>query len=106
MRSFVSKTTLAVAALLLGYTMPSIAQTASSAPVADQAASAAKPDKAEQKKQAKAQRKAERKEARAKNTAELKKLEAAGYRPGTNDPNYPQSLQDAQKKSDAAGASQ
>ena len=63
--------------------------------------------KAEQKKQAKAQRKAERKAAHAKNAAELKKLEDNGYRPTMNDPNYPQNLQNAQKKANAAaGASQ
>ena len=42
---------------------------------------------------------AERNEARAKKNAELKKLEAAGYQPGrVNDRNYPQDLQDAEKK--------
>jgi hypothetical protein len=49
--------------------------------------------------QTKAQKKAARKEARAKKNAELKKLEDAGYNPGrANDPNYPQDLQNAQKK--------
>jgi hypothetical protein len=47
----------------------------------------------------KAQRKQARKEARAKRNAELKKLEDAGYQPGrANDANYPQDLQNAQKK--------
>ncbi|SAK91027.1 hypothetical protein AWB83_05164 [Caballeronia ptereochthonis] len=56
----------------------------------------------------KAQKKAARKEARAKKNAELKKLEAAGYNPGrANDPNYPQDIQNAQKKAGiGAGASQ
>ena len=45
-----------------------------------------------------AQRKAEHKAARAKNNAELKKLEDAGYKPAANDPNYPQNLQNAEKK--------
>jgi hypothetical protein len=104
MRSSVSKMTFVAVALLVGQVVPALAQTAASAPIVDQAASAAKPaDKAAQKKQLKAQRKAERKEARAKNSAELKKLEAQGYRPGMNDPNYPQDLQDAQKKAAAAG---
>jgi hypothetical protein len=49
-------------------------------------------------KQTKAERKAARKEARAKKNAELKKLEDAGYRPATNDPNYPADLQKAEKK--------
>jgi hypothetical protein len=56
----------------------------------------------------KAQRKQARKEARAKKNAELKKLEDAGYQPGRpNDLNYPQDLQDAQKKAGIGqGASQ
>jgi Tfp pilus assembly protein FimT len=64
------------------------------------AASAAKPTKA--------QRKQARKEARAKKNAELKKLEDAGYQPGrASDPNYPQDLQNAQKKAGIGqGASQ
>ena len=59
---------------------------------------------AKARKAAQAQRKAEHKAARAKNNAELKKLEDAGYKPAANDPNYPQNLQNAEKK--AAGASQ
>jgi hypothetical protein len=55
----------------------------------------------------KAQRKQARKEARAKKNAELKKLEDAGYQPGRSDPNYPQDLQNAQKKAGIGqGASQ
>jgi predicted Rossmann fold nucleotide-binding protein DprA/Smf involved in DNA uptake len=56
----------------------------------------------------KAQKKAARKAARAKKNAELKKLEDAGYNPArANDPNYPQDLQNAQKKAGlGAGASQ
>lgn len=52
--------------------------------------------------------KAARKHARDKKNAELKKLEDAGYNPGrANDPNYPQDLQNAQKKAGiGAGASQ
>jgi hypothetical protein len=47
----------------------------------------------------KAQAKVMRKQARAKKNAELKKLEDAGYNPSKgNDPNYPQDLQNAQKK--------
>jgi hypothetical protein len=110
MHTSVSKMTFVAIALLLGQVVPALAQTAASAAVVDQAASAIKPgDKAAQKKQLKAQlkaqRKAERKEARAKNSAELKKLEAHGYQPGENDPSYPQNLQNAQKKA-AAAASQ
>jgi hypothetical protein len=46
----------------------------------------------------KAERKAARKEARAKKNAELKQLEAHGYQPSRNDPNYPADIQNAQKK--------
>ena len=47
----------------------------------------------------KEQKKAARKQARAKKNAELKKLEDAGYNPSRgNDPDYPQNLQNAQKK--------
>lgn len=112
MRSTTSKLTLAAAsaAFLIGAAAPAFAQTEASAPSAA-AAMASQPltkeQKAQAKAQAKAQRKAERKEARAKNNAELKKLEDAGYKPALNDPNYPQNLQDAQKKANAAaGASQ
>lgn len=56
----------------------------------------------------KAEKKAARKQARAKKNAELKKLEDAGYNPSrANDPNYPQDIQNAQKKAGiGAGASQ
>ncbi|MFM0653540.1 hypothetical protein [Paraburkholderia sediminicola] len=55
----------------------------------------------------KAERKAARKQVRAKKNAELKKLEANGYSPSRNDPNYPQDLQNAEKKAAAGnGASQ
>ena len=111
MRSSVSKLTIAAAtaAFLLGSALPAVAQTAAPAPDATTQAApdAQPPTKAEQKKAARAQRKAVRKAARAKKNAELKKLEDAGYRPATNDPNYPESIQNAQKKLNApAGASQ
>lgn len=49
--------------------------------------------------QTKAEKKAARTQARAKKNAELKKLEDAGYNPArTNDIQYPQDIQDAQKK--------
>jgi hypothetical protein len=55
----------------------------------------------------KAQRKLARKQRRAVKNAQLKKLEDNGYQPGQEDPNYPQNLQDAQKKAGmGAGASQ
>lgn len=111
MRFSTSKLTLAAAtaAFLIGAAAPVFAQTAASAPDATaQAAPASQPlTKAEQKKQARAKRKAERKAARAKKNAELKKLEQNGYNPSLSDPNYPQNLQNAEKKANAAaGASQ
>jgi hypothetical protein len=48
--------------------------------------------------QRKAAQKQARKEARAKRNAELKQLEQNGYQPGRDDPNYPQDLQNAQRK--------
>ena len=93
---------LASAALGIGAAAPAFAQndTSGGTDAAGMAASAAKPTKA--------QRKQARKEARAKKNAELKKLEDAGYQPGrANDQNYPQDLQDAQKKAGIGqGASQ
>ncbi len=53
----------------------------------------------------KAERKAAHKQARAKKNAELKKLEANGYNPARNDPNYPNDIQKAEKKA-GTGASQ
>ncbi|MGP8473646.1 DUF4148 domain-containing protein [Burkholderia sp. PR2] len=105
MRIQIKKLTLAAtaAAFLFGSAAPVFAQTVASAP----AASDAKAAKREARKAARAKRKAEHKAARAKNNAELKKLEDAGYKPAANDPNYPQNLQNAQKKAgEAAGASQ
>ncbi|AOJ27335.1 hypothetical protein WJ12_18890 [Burkholderia seminalis] len=89
------------AAFLFGSAAPAFAQTdAASAPAAQDAKAA----KSEARKAARAKRKAERKAARAKNTAELKKLEDAGYKPAANDPNYPQNLQNAEKKAGAAAS--
>lgn len=109
MRSTISKLSLAAAtaAFLLGAAAPSFAQTDASAPAAADTAASQPATKAQKKAQAKAARKADRKAARAKNRAELKKLEDNGYQPAQNDPNYPQNLQNAQKKANAAaGASQ
>jgi hypothetical protein len=109
MRSFTNKVTFAAAALLTALAIPSLAQPVASGPDdTTQSASAPRPvTKAEERKQARAARRAERKAARAKNAAELKKLESNGYRPAVNDPNYPQDLQNAEKKANGAvGASQ
>jgi hypothetical protein len=94
---------LASALLGIGAATPTLAQNDASGAgnaAALGSASSAKPTKAE--------RKQARKEARAKKNAELKKLEDAGYQPGRpNDQNYPQDLQDAQKKAGIGqGASQ
>jgi hypothetical protein len=105
MRLSTSKLTLAAAAaaFLIGAAGPVFAQDASAPAATAQAASMAQPTKAQQKQQAKAQRKADRKAARAKKNAELKTLEQNGYNPAVNDPNYPQNLQNAEKKANAAG---
>lgn len=103
MRIQIRKLTLAAtaAAFLFGSAVPAFAQETASAPAA-QAAQDAKAAKSEARKAARAKRKAEHKAARAKNAAELKKLEDAGYKPAANDPNYPQNLQNAEKKAGAA----
>lgn len=50
----------------------------------------------------KAQRKQARKDARARRNAELSKLEKNGYNPATgNDANYPEDIQNAEKKANA-----
>ncbi|RQR27587.1 DUF4148 domain-containing protein [Burkholderia sp. Bp9142] len=99
------------AAFLIGGAVPAFAQASASAPAATQDAKAAEKEakrqaKKQARQEARAQRKAERKAARAKSGAELKRLEAAGYKPAANDPNYPEDLQNAEKKAGAAaGAS-
>jgi uncharacterized protein YlxW (UPF0749 family) len=86
---------LVVSVSIAGLTAPvAMAQTASS----DTGASAT--SKAAQK----AQRKADRKAARAKKNAELKDLEKNGYQPGGDQTNYPQNIQNAEKKSAAEKA--
>jgi hypothetical protein len=52
----------------------------------------------------KAERKAARKQARERKNAELKQLEAHGYQPSRNDPNYPTDIQNAQKKAGIGAA--
>lgn len=90
---------LAANALILSYVVPAAAQF-SGASTSDSTAASAPMTKAEKK----AQRKAARKQARAKNTAELKQLENNGYQPAVNAPNYPQDLQNAEKKANAGRA--
>lgn len=107
MHSFSGKLMVAaITVFMIGAATAAFAQTAASAPEAMvQSATAAQPmTKAERKKQAKEQRKAERKAARSKNSVELKKLEDNGYKPAANDSNYPEGLQNAEKKANAADA--
>ena len=90
-------------ALMLGLAGFAQAQASDSA-ATDSTSASAPATKAQQRAQKKAARKAARKQARAKNSAELKKLESNGYNPAQNDPNYPQNLQNAEKKANAAQA--
>ncbi|MEM5339031.1 DUF4148 domain-containing protein [Paraburkholderia azotifigens] len=94
---------LAAASLGIGAAAPAFAQTSDASGGTDATGAATTPAKP-----TKQQKKQARKEARAKKNAELKKLEDAGYQPGrANDPNYPQDLQNAQKKAGVGqGASQ
>jgi hypothetical protein len=94
---------LASGTLMLSSVVPALAQS-SGVSATDTTSASAPSTKAQQKAQQKAQRKAARKAARAKNTAELKKLESNGYQPSENDSNYPQNLQNAEKKANAGQA--
>jgi hypothetical protein len=94
---------LASGTLMLSSVVPALAQS-SGVSATDTTSASAPSTEAEQKAQQKAQRKAARKAARAKNTAELKKLESNGYQPSENDSNYPQNLQNAEKKANAGQA--
>jgi hypothetical protein len=99
----------AIKRIMLGVSVVAMmAGSISLAAAQDSGAASAVPSDTTHAKPTKAERKAAKKEARAKNNAELKKLEDAGYQPGrANDPNYPQDLQDAQKKAGiGTGASQ
>lgn len=88
-RISVTAVTLAVSLSLVGLNASAaMAQTASSDPAASTSKQAQK-----------AQRKADRKAARAKKNAELKDLEKNGYHPGGDQINYPQNIQNAEKKS-------
>lgn len=63
------------------------------------------PDAASNGSMSKAQRKEARKEARERKNAELKKLEKNGYNPATaNDANYPNDIQNAERKAASPGA--
>ncbi|MGQ7935849.1 hypothetical protein [Paraburkholderia sp. D1E] len=88
---------LAITAMTAGSLVPAMAQDAGGT-AAVNATAVVKPDAASSAKPSKAERKAARKKARAKKNVELKKLEDAGYKPASNDPNYPTDLQNAEKK--------
>ncbi|ASL43551.1 hypothetical protein bAD24_I08670 [Burkholderia sp. AD24] len=95
---------LASVVLSVACAAPAFAQSGGGGGAAGDDSDAAKPVAASKATTTKAQRKAARKQARAKKNAELKNLEANGYNPSRNDPNYPTDLQNAQKKAAAAGA--
>jgi hypothetical protein len=85
-----------VSIAIAGLTAPvAMAQTAAT----DTATAASTPKQIQ-----KAQRKADRKANRAKKNAELSTLEKNGYQPGGDQNNYPQNIQDAEKKAAAAKA--
>ncbi|HEY4296019.1 MAG TPA: DUF4148 domain-containing protein [Paraburkholderia sp.] len=95
---------LASAVLSVASAAPAFAQAGGGGPAgadSDAAQSTAAPKPAPT---TKAERKAARKEARAKKNAELKQLESHGYQPSRNDPNYPNDIQNAQKKAGIGAA--
>jgi hypothetical protein len=96
MKIQIEKLMLAVSAtvFLAGGMTAVFAQTPASLPVTQNSKAARKEAKKEARKQARAERKA----AHAKNASELRNLEENGYRPTENDLNYPQDLQNAEKK--------
>ncbi|MEM5425954.1 MULTISPECIES: DUF4148 domain-containing protein [Paraburkholderia] len=69
------------------------------------AAQTSAPDASANGSTSKAQRKEARKQARAQRNAELKKLEENGYNPAAgNDPNYPNDIQNAERKAATPGS--
>jgi hypothetical protein len=74
---------------ILGGTASVQAQEASAATAAPAAPAASTPKQI---------RKAQRKAARAQKNADLKKLEKGGYQPGQDTADYPQNLQNAERK--------
>jgi hypothetical protein len=89
---------LASVVLSVAAAAPAFAQSGGGGGAAGDNSDAAKADTGAKPHTTKAERKAARKQARAKKNAELKKLEANGYNPSRNDPNYPNDIQKAQKK--------
>ncbi|MEZ0602847.1 DUF4148 domain-containing protein [Paraburkholderia sp. IW21] len=95
---------LASVVLSVASVAPAFAQSGGGGGPAGDDSDAAKPMAASGATTTKAQRKAARKQARAKKNAELKQLESNGYNPARKDPNYPQDLQNAQKKAGMGAA--
>ncbi|WP_345812869.1 DUF4148 domain-containing protein [Paraburkholderia sp. PREW-6R] len=94
---------LASVVLSVASVSPAFAQSGGGGPAGNDS-DAAIPGAASKVTTTKAQRKAARKQARAKKNAELKQLEANGYNPSRNDPNYPNDIQKAEKKAAAGTA--
>jgi cell division protein FtsB len=90
-RHKVTTLVLGVSLAVLSTATPVIAQTST-----DQTATS--PDSQTSKQAQKAQKKADRKARRTKKNAELSKLEKNGYNPSGSQTDYPQNLQNAQKK--------
>ena len=91
-----------ILALVLGMTCSLVfVSLAQAQATTDQAAPAASSDTSKQSQ--KAQKKAERKARRAKKNAELSTLEKNGYSPAGDQHNYPQNIQNAEKKSNPKG---
>lgn len=88
---------LAASALVLSASLAGLYAPVAMAQTSDAAASTPSTKAA-----AKAQRKADRRAARAKKNADLKSLEKNGYQPASDQKDYPQDLQNAEKKSAAA----
>jgi Tfp pilus assembly protein PilV len=91
-----SRTRMAALAFVVSVAIAGLTAPVAMAQTADAAAST--------KQVQKAQHKADRKAARAKKNAELKDLEKNGYNPSGDQTNYPQNIQNAEKKSAAAKA--
>jgi hypothetical protein len=95
---------LAAVVLSVASVAPAFAQGAGGGGPAGDDTDAAKPVAASKATTTKAERSAAAKQRRAKKNAELKQLESNGYSPSRNDPNYPTSLQNAQKKAGIGAA--
>lgn len=97
-----SALTILAAALCLSSAAPVFSQSTSSPPTGDAAKDSPTSTQPEASTttpaQQKASKKAARKANRAQKNAELQKLEKNGYNPGTDQANYPENIQNAEKK--------